>query len=170
MAQYSNPGGYFIISAAPTSGVAQVETATIVGNITGDGNATFTITGTGITGSPLAVSVPVLNGDTPTVTAAKAAVVLNANAAVAAMYVATSVAADLKLTAIKAEANDATLNIAFTNGTCTGLTPNATSVNTTGGTLGDYRGIDAGAFLVDTTGKKVYKNTGTAYVQTWTVQ
>jgi spore germination protein YaaH len=170
MAQYSSPAGPYTIAAAPTSGVAQVETTPIVGTITGDGNATFTITGTGITGSPLAISVPVLNGDTPTVVAAKAAVVVNATAAVAALYVASSVAADFKLTAIKAEANDATLNIAYTNGTCTGLTPDATSDNTTAGVLGDFRGLDAGAYLVDTTNKKVYKNTGSAYVQTWTLQ
>ena len=170
MAQYSNPGGYFPISAAPTSGVAQVETTPIVGTITGDGNATFTITGAGITGSPVAISVPVLNGDTPTVVAAKAAVMINANAAVSALYIASSSVANFLLTAIKSAATDATLNIAYTNGTCTGLTPDATSDDTTGGTLGDYRGVDAGAFLVDTTGKKVYKNTGTAYVPIWTLQ
>ena len=171
MAQYSNPAGTFIIAAAPgANGVAQVETTPIVGNITGDGNATFTITGAGITGSPVAISVPVLNGDTPTVTAAKAAVVVNANAAVSALYVASSSVANFLLTAIKSAANDATLNIAYTNGTCTGLTPDATSDDTTAGVLGDFRGVDAGAFLVDTTNKKVYKNTGTAYIPVWTLQ
>jgi hypothetical protein len=86
--------------------------------------------------------------------------------------VASSLAADLKLTSIGTlgGANDATLNIAFTNGTCTGLTPNATSANTTAGVLGQFRGLDAGAFLVDTTNKTVYKNTGTANIPIWTLQ
>lgn len=170
MGQYSSPAGSFVIAAAPTSGVAQVETAVIVGTITGSGNATFTITSALVTGSPLAVSVAVLVDDTPTLVASKAAAALNANAAVAAHFVATSDAENLILTAIKSAANDATLNIAYTNGTCTGLTPDATSDNTTSGVLGDFRGIDSGAFLVDTTNKKIYKNTGSGDVPTWTVQ
>jgi hypothetical protein len=157
-------------AGAPTSGVAQVETATIVGTVTGDGNATFTITSALVTGSPLAVSVAVLNGDTATVVATKAAVTLNANAAVSAHYTATSNGADLILTAKKAAANDATLNIAFTNGTNTGLTPNATSTNTTAGVKGDYRGADYGTTLVDTTNTNIYRNTGSALVPTWTLE
>jgi len=157
-------------AGAPTSGVAQVETTPIVGTITGDGNATFTITGAGITGSPVAISVPVLNGDTPTVVAAKAAVVVNANAAVSALYTASSLVADFKLTAKKSAANDATLNIAYTNGTCTGLTPDATSDDTTAGVKGDYRGAEAGTTLVDTTNTNIYRNTGTNLVPTWTLE
>ena len=171
MATYSGaPGVPIFYVGVPASGVAQVETTPIVGTITGDGNATFTITGAGITGSPVAISVPVLNGDTPTVVAAKAAVVVNANAAVAALYIASSNAANFLLTAIKSAANDATLNIAYTNGTCTGLTPDATSDDTTAGVLGDFRGMDSGAVTIDTTNKKVYQNTGSTYVPTWTLK
>lgn len=170
MGQYSSPAGSFVIAAAPTSGVAQVETAVIVGTITGSGNATFTITSALVTGSPLAVSVAVLVDDTPTIVATKAATTLNATAAVSAHFTATSDAENLILTAIKSAANDATLNIAYTNGTCTGLTPDASSNDTTAGVLGDFRGIDAGAFLVDTTNKKIYKNTGTPNVPVFTVQ
>lgn len=156
-------------AGAPTSGVAQVETATVAGTVTGDGNATFTITSALVTGSPLAVSVPVLNGDTATTVATKAAAVLNANAAVLAHYIATTNGADLILTARKAAANDATLNIAFTNGTNTGLTPNATSTNTTAGVKGDYRGADRRVALVDTTNQNIYMNTGDENVPTWTL-
>jgi hypothetical protein len=162
------PGGPIIYAGALTNGVAQVETATIVGTITLAGDATFTITAAGMAGSPLAVSVPVALNDTATQVAAKSAVVLNNTAAVAAMFVATSVNADLKLTAINSAANDATLNIAFTNGTCTGLTPNATSANTTAGVLGDFRGADTGTAIYDTTAKTVKKNTGTPGVPVWT--
>src|SRR5688500_8420239 len=99
-------------AGAPTSGAAQVETAVIVGTITGPGNATFTITSALVAGSPLAVSVAVLVDDTPTIVATKAAVTLNANAAISAHFTATSNAENLILTAKKAAANDATLNIA----------------------------------------------------------
>lgn len=171
MANYGGPPiGPFIIAAAPTNGVAQVETATIVGTITLAGTATFTITAAGMAGSPLAVDVDVLLNDTATIVATKAAAKFNTVAAITALFVASSSTTSLILTALLGSANDATLNIAFTNGTCTGLTPNATSANTTAGVLGDFRGLDNGAFLVDTTNKKIYKNTGTPNVPVYTVQ
>jgi hypothetical protein len=123
-----------------------------------------------VTGSPLAVSVGVLVDDTPTIVATKAAVTLNATAAIAAHYTATSNGADVILTAKKAAANDATLNVAYTNGTCTGLTPDASSDNTTAGVKADYRGVEANAVLVDTTNQNVYVNTGSKDVPTWTLQ
>lgn len=162
-------GGPLTKAGVPTSGVAQVETAVIVGTITGSGNATFTITSALVTGSPLAVSVAVLVDDTPTLVASKAAATLNATAAVSAHFVASSSAENLILTAIKAAANDATLNIAYTNGTCTGLTPDATSNDTTAGVKGDYRGAEYGAVVADTTNSNLYFNTGTIYVPTWTL-
>ena len=154
----------------PASGVAQVETAVIVGTITLTGDATFTVTSAVVTGSPLAVSVPVVNGDTATVVATKAALVMNNTPAVGNAFVVTSSGANLIFTAIKSAATDATLNVAYTNGTCTGLTPDATSDDTTGGTLGDFRGADTGTFTYDVTNKKIYKNTGTPGVPIWTVQ
>lgn len=156
-------------AGAPTSGVAQVETAVIVGTITGSGNATFTVTSALVTGSPLAVSVAALVDDTATIVATKAAVALNANAAVSAHFTATSNAANLILTAKKAAANDATLNIAYTNGTNTGLTPDASSDDTTAGVKGDYRGAENGQALVDTTNQNLYQNTGSVNVPTWTL-
>jgi hypothetical protein len=162
--------GPVIIAAAPTSGVAQVETAQIVGTITQAGNATFTVTSAVVTGSPLAVSVAVALNDTATMVAVKAAVVMNANAAVSAAFVVTSNAADLIFTAKKSAANDATLNVAYIDGTCIGLTADATSNDTTAGVLGDFRGMDTGSYLIDSTNKKVYKNTGTPDVPTWTLQ
>jgi len=162
-------GGPLTKGGVPTSGVAQVETAQIVGTITLGGNATFTLTSGLTVGSPLAISVPVLLNDTPTIVAAKAAVVFNATAAVAADYVATSNAADLILTAKKAAANDATLNIAYTNGTCTGLTPDASSNDSTAGVKADYRGAPYGTVLTDTTNGNLYENQGSAEVPTWTL-
>lgn len=168
MPQSTVIGGPLSKAGAPTSGVAQVETAVIVGTITGSGNATFTITSAIVTGSPLAVSVVVLVDDTPTQVAAKAVTTLNANAAVSAHFTASSNAENLILTAKKSAANDATLNIAYTNGTCTGLTPDATSNDTTAGVRGDYRGADALTVVIDTTNNALYKNTGTENIPTWT--
>ena len=156
-------------AGVPTSGVAQVETAVIVGTISGTGDATFTLTSGIVTGSPLAISVPVVAADTPTVVAAKAAVVFNATAAVSTHFTASSNAANLILTAKKAAANDATLNIAYTNGTCTGLTPNATSTDTTAGVKADWRGVDKGQKVVNSSTNDIYINTGSANVPTWTL-
>lgn len=157
-------------AGAPTSGVAQVETAVIAGTITGSGNATFTITSALVTGSPLAVSVAVLVDDTPTIVAGKAAVTLNATAAISAHFIATANAENLILTAKKSAANDATLNIAYTNDTCTGLTPDATSNDTTAGVKGDYRGAPYGTAFLDTTNLNIYRNTGSNLVPTWTLE
>lgn len=124
------------VSTATTTlkyGISQVETATIVGTITGTGNATVTITGAGITGSPVAVSVPVVLGDTPTIVALKTANAINLNTSVSAIYNAVNSGATVILTRIIPKSTDSTLNVASTNGTCTGLTAQATSVATTSG-------------------------------------
>lgn len=116
-----------------TAPVFQVETATIVGTITGDGNASVVVTKAGMTGSPITLAVPVLSGDTPTVTAGKIRTALNANANITAVTTVGGTGADVTLTAKVAAANDATFNVAYDNGTCTGLTPDATSTDTTAG-------------------------------------
>ena len=165
----SGLGGMLTKAGVPTSGVAQVETAVIVGTITLAGNATFTITSALVTGSPLAVSVAVALDDTATLVAAKAAVTLNATAAVSTHFTASSNAANLILTANKAAANDATLNIAYTNDTCTGLTPDASSNDTTAGVKADWRGVDPGQRVLDSTNNNIYINTGTVNVPVWTL-
>jgi hypothetical protein len=86
-----------------------------------------------MTGSPLTLNVAVLTGDTPTVSAGKMVTALNGNVNVTAMYKASSSAANLLLTRLVPATNDGTLNIAYDNGTCTGLTGDATSDNTTAG-------------------------------------
>lgn len=165
----SGIGGSLSKAGVPTSGVAQVETAAIVGTISGTGDATFTLTSAIVTGSPLAITVPVVAADTPTVVAAKAAVVLNATAAVSTHFTASSLVADLILTAKKAAANDATLNIAYTNGTCAGLTPDATSNDSVAGVKADWRGVDHGQRALNSSTNDVYINTGTALVPVWTL-
>ena len=124
------------LSTATTTlnyGVQQVETATIIGTIVNAGNATVTVTGAGITGSPVAVSVAVLSGDTAIVVASKATDAINLNANISAVYSAVANGATIILTRKVPATNDGTLNIASTNGTCTGLTAAPTSVDTTAG-------------------------------------
>ena len=123
-------------SLAGTAGTAQVETATVAGTVTLAGTATFTVTAAGMIGSPKAISVAVALNDTASQVAAKAIAVLAADPSVAAMFKAGGTGANVTLTALMPVANDATLNIAIANGTCTGLTAAPTSVHTTAGVAG----------------------------------
>lgn len=129
-------------SDAWVAGTAQVETATAAGTITGTGNASVTVTALGMTGSPKTISVPVLSGDTATVWAGKVRVALSADTAVSALFTVGGATTAISLTrkpiATISEvpfyaANDATINVALDNGTCTGITTASTSSDTTAG-------------------------------------
>lgn len=123
------------------NGTAQVETATAAGTITASGNASVTVTSSGMTGSPLTISVPVILGDTASVWAGKVRTALAANATIAAGFTVGGTTTAISLTRLAAtvgglpiySANDGTLNIALANGTCTGITAAPTSANTTAG-------------------------------------
>jgi len=120
---------------AGAGGTLQVNTATCVGTVTGAGNAAVTVTGALIAGSPVVLAVAVADGDTPAVYAPKIAAAINANAAIAAMYTATSAGATVILTANEPTANDGTLNIAVATGTATGITAEPDSAATTAGVV-----------------------------------
>jgi hypothetical protein len=120
-------------------GTRQVETATVVGTITGSGNATVVTTAAGMTGSPITTSVAVLNGDTPDTVATKIRAALALDANITARFEIGGSGALITLTRLVAAANDATLNLSTANGTSTGLTTSATSANTTAGV--DYSAI-----------------------------
>lgn len=144
-------GGDFVVditdndtsaSDAWTAGTAQVETATAAGTITGSGNASVTVTAAGMTGSPKTISVAVTSGDTAAVWGPKVVTALSADADVSALFTSSGSTTSIVLTRNPIEtistvpfyaANDATLNIAIDNGTCTGITPAATSADTTAG-------------------------------------
>lgn len=115
------------------SGVPQVVTQTMVGTILSSGTLIATVTGAGITGSPLAVPFQVDEGDVPSVSAAKAAAKLATIAAITALYTPSNIGSDFALTEITPNGGDGTLNIAITNGTATGLTPYAVSPETVAG-------------------------------------
>jgi len=128
-------------ATAFVGGSAQVETATAAGTVTATGDASVIVTSAGMTGSPLTILVPVLNGDTPTVWAGKVRTALAANATIAARFTVygTTTAIILQRLPVNGNgysiysANDATLNIALANGTSTGITTASTSANTTAG-------------------------------------
>jgi len=140
-------------SAAFVAGVAQVETATVVAaaGATSSGNCIVTVTGSTLTGSPLAVTIPLTtSANTATLVASALAAGLNANTAIAAKYSVTSSGADIVLT-VKADANgnflanDGTLNIAIPGGL--GITAASTSTNTTAGI------VSSGVQVLDGDGK-----------------
>ena len=114
-------------------GTRQVETATVVGAITLSGNAKVVVTASGMTNSPKTIPVAVLITDTASIVAGKMRVVLAADTDVSAFFNVSGAGANIVLTAIDAAANDATMNIATDNDTCTGLTAEPTSANTTAG-------------------------------------
>ena len=112
----------------------QVETATVVGTVTGSGNATVTITALGMANTPKAISVAVTSADTASIVGGLIRTALAFDVDVAALFLVSGSGANVVLTKHIAVANDDTLNIAIANGTCTGLTAAPTSTNTTAGT------------------------------------
>lgn len=125
------------VSTGTATGITTAASSanTTAGVAIGTGNATVTVTGAGITGSPLAVSVPVVAGDTAAAWALKVTTALQALSAITSLYTVTNSTADIIFTRTIPAANDATLNIALTNGTCTGITPAASSADTTAGSI-----------------------------------
>lgn len=130
------------ISVAVQAGVAQVETATVVGTVTTAGNATVIVTATGVTGfaSPVTYNVAVALNDTATLVAGKIITALQADANLTNVtngYTVGGTGATVTLTRKVNLANDTTLNINIANGTCAGLTAAPTSVHTTAGVAPD---------------------------------
>lgn len=163
-----NFGAALSKAGAPTSGVFQVETATVIGTVTGSGNATVVVTAAGMTGSPITVPVAVLNTDTAAIVGGKIRAELALNAVIAAFFTIGGTTTAVVLTRVQSAADDATLNISIDNGTCTGLTTAATSTNATAGVAGDWRGAESGAYLLDTTNRIIYQNTGSTLRPVWT--
>lgn len=114
-------------------GKSQVETATVLGAVTGSGNATVVTTCTGMTGSPITTSVAVLNGDTADTVAGKIRTALLAVANITALFDINGSGAQVRLVKKVAAANIANLNVSIDNGTCSGLTTAASSADTVAG-------------------------------------
>ena len=113
----------------------QVVDATIVGTITGSGNAKITVTASGMTGSPRAISVPVVNGDSDSDVAYASRYALATDLYVSNFFSISGAGAHIVLTCRADAANDTTMNIASANDTCSGLTNEPTSTITTQGAV-----------------------------------
>jgi hypothetical protein len=134
------------VSVAVIGGTLQVETATVVGTIgaSGAGNASVTVTAAGMTGSPKAISVAVANNDSASTVGGKIRTELNGDSDVTDFFTVSGSGANVVLTAKVKAANDATMNIAIDNDTCSGLTAAPTSANTTAGVVADTASVVAG--------------------------
>jgi hypothetical protein len=144
------------IATIGTAPVAQVETATVVADAgaTSNGNLAVTVTGARITGSPLAVSVPLTTAaNTAALVAAQIRSAFNGTAAIASKYTVGGTGADVTLTEIDPQNNDSTLNIAIAAGL--GVSAITTSTDTTAGVGGvkltnntgdgnDFEGVSLG--------------------------
>lgn len=130
--------------AIGVSGVAQVETATAAGTVSGDGNASVVVTAAGMTGSPKTYAVPVTNGMVPATWAAEVRKALAADLALTVLYSVGGSGTAITLTRVGTPAaNDATLNINISTGTATGITTAASSANTTAGVAQGSAAADA---------------------------
>lgn len=124
------------ITAAPTSA------DTTAGVASGAGNAAITVTSAVMWNSPKTIAVAVAEADDASAVAGKIRTALAADVNVAAKFDVSGATDKVILTAKTAAADDATLNIAVAAGTSTGLTPDATSDNTTAGSIGGSYGVD----------------------------
>lgn len=120
------------------TGTRQVETCTVTAasGATSSGNLALTLTSAAVTGSPLAITVPLTTTAHTTAALIADAIVkkLNATPAVTDEFRVTRDGADVILTSIYALANDATLNLAITAGL--GVSAVSSSTNTTSGSAG----------------------------------
>jgi hypothetical protein len=146
-------------STAWVAGTAQIETATAAGTATASGDVTVTVTSAGMTGSPLAIAVPIVNGDLPATWAGKVRTALAANATISGRFTVSGTSTSIILTRKPGTvlndgtevvnlfvATDSTLNIAIAAGS-TGITAASTSANTNAGT------VTSGVLIRDGDGK-----------------
>ncbi|MCM0760666.1 hypothetical protein M7775_19125 [Sporomusa sphaeroides DSM 2875] len=117
-------------------GARQIETATVAGTISTAGNASVTVTASGLVGTPKEIPVAVALNDSAAVVAQKIREALASDTAIVALFEVGGAGAAVVLTKKTAAANDATLNIAIANDTCDGLTDAPTSEDTAIGQAG----------------------------------
>ncbi len=126
------------ISVDVVAGTLQKETATVVGAVTKDGDCKVTVTAAGMNGGVAKrVDVTVANLDDAAAVAGKIKTALGLDADVSGFFTIGGTGADVVLTAKTKAADDATMNIAIDNDTCTGLTAAPTSTHTTAGVAQD---------------------------------
>ncbi len=151
-----NGAGSFVVEAntagagwvaVPGGGVKQVETFVGAGNITGSGNLSVTVTGAGIAGSPLALSVAVADGDTAATWVGKVRSAIAAEAAITALYTVGGASTSITLTPTSESADDPTLLIQVAAGTVANASLPISSTNTTAGSA-PLNADNGGAYAV----------------------
>lgn len=110
----------------------QVVTLTVLGSVTGDGNATVTVTAANMPNSVKTLSVAVLNLDSASAVAAKIRTALAADTDINNFFTIGGSGADITLTTKTAAGNDSTMSLTSANGTCAGLTSASSTITTTG--------------------------------------
>ncbi len=126
---------YAAFGATLSAGIRQVETAVVVVTTVTAGDANFTLTASGMTGSPITTTVTLENGDSADAVAKKAATAMNLNANITAMFKVEANGPNIVVTRLIAANNDATLNLAYADGTSGGLEDDPISNNTVAGVL-----------------------------------
>jgi hypothetical protein len=111
----------------------QINVATVVGTVTGSGNASVIVTAALMNNSPKTLSVAVLNHDVAATVAQAIRYALATDPDVSAAFLVGGAGANVQLTSEIDAANDTTLNVAIDNASCTGLTPAPTSTTTVQG-------------------------------------
>lgn len=124
-------GSQITAKLALDAGTQQQETCTVVGTITLAGTVTWTFT-SALTGE-ITGEVDVEDGAVNGEVAALIHAALEAHETITEHFGIFLTGADIDIAPLVAAANDPTLNLAYANGTATGLTDDATSTNTTAG-------------------------------------
>ncbi|RPI64646.1 MAG: DUF1566 domain-containing protein [Planctomycetaceae bacterium] len=128
-------------------GTRQIETGQIAGTVVNPGDANITITATGQAWSPKTIAVAVAGGDSASTVAGKVRTALGLDADISAFFTISGSSANVILTAKTPAADDALMNMASGNGTCTGLTSKPTSTNTRAGDMTTYTIYDTAGLL-----------------------
>lgn len=135
-------------------GTPQIETAVVVVTTVTAGDANFTLTASGMTGSPITTVVTLANDDTASEVATKAATAMNLDSDITDLFFVVADGPNIVVTKKIATANDATLNLAYADDTSGGLTDDATSNNTQAGvvltTVAQVRTIGGPSMTLDT--------------------
>jgi len=114
-------------------GTNQVETAVVAITTITAGNSNWTLTASGMTGSPITTVVALANDDSADTVATKAAAGMNLDSDITDLFSVVANGPNVIITRLVAAANDGTLNLAYADDTSGGLTDDATSNNTTAG-------------------------------------
>lgn len=122
-----NPGSYQVINSIVQGTIGAA----------GAGDATVVMTASGLAGSPKTIQVPVANNDIAYQVATKLRSALTANADVNGFFEISGTGVNVTATSREYATNDLTMNLAISNGTCSGLTSFPTSDHVEIGSIPD---------------------------------